>query len=461
MYRVCKSIEKATLILLLFSTTVFLICHYKYINSGHCMEQSIIGGLSRATEFSNSSINRKNKSIAKAITLGAEKAVIFDDDILRIAVVPSKLNTASFEPQYEFSVTGPILYLSEAKRVKHNFRAINVTLEGDCIGSYWLAKLAGIDTIVINQLMFSLESDGLVQNLNSGEFWNWRGKSISENKMCKVNTNFLCWIWTRFSTVLYTSVVFAVMSGITAVMIRILVSSGVVFVFPLFFCIRRFFVQELDMRVLMISYPWLGVELQHIMRERKSALNFLCSHFMYLITFYIIYEVSQMSWATYVYGKSYPVGLPMIMASLLMVLEYFSMVYLRSLTSIIFFPKMIAFLFVTFHIYFFTVAYGFYYFAALLTCEGALLSVLWFVLNAEVPAMASGLISNEIPRARYVKITTPSWRGAVANIFTVFHPVGNDTFPVVYEGPAEAQDEGMDMPALPQNNDESEEATLV
>ena len=429
----------------MLSTTVLLICHFKYINTGHCMEQSIVRAASKnAAVFNNASSRASNRTVVKSIPLSVEsnKVSIYDDDILRIAIVSTLTSsTPDFEPQYEFSVTGPILYLSEEKRTKHQFRALNVTLEGDCIGSYWLASLVGMDTVVINQLMFALESDGMVQNLKSGEFWNWHGSRIASNKLCKVYKNFFWWLLDRSTTLIYIGFVFAVMSGVTAVMIRILVSSGVVFVFPIFFCIRRFLLRDLDMRLLMLSYPWLGVEMNHIMREGKPIVSFLCSHFMYLITFYIIYEISQMSWATYVYGKSYPVGLPMIMASLLMVLEYFSMVYLRSMTSIIFFPKVVGIIFATFHVYFFAVMYGFYYLAALIACEGAMYSVIWFVLNAEIPALESGMVSTEIPRARYVKANIPSWRGALANIVTVFHPVSNDTFPTVYEGPAEAQDE--------------------
>ena len=150
-----------------------------------------------AAVFNNASSRASNRTVVKSIPLSVEsnKVSIYDDDILRIAIVSTLTSsTPDFEPQYEFSVTGPILYLSEEKRTKHQFRALNVTLEGDCIGSYWLASLVGMDTVVINQLMFALESDGMVQNLKSGEFWNWHGSRIASNKLCKVYKNFFWWL---------------------------------------------------------------------------------------------------------------------------------------------------------------------------------------------------------------------------------------------------------------------------
>ena len=46
---------------------------------------------------------------------------------------------------------------------------------------------------------------------------------------------------------------------------------------------------------------------------------------------YLVFELSQISWSTIIYNKSYPAGLPLVVASGLMVLEYFSLVYKYSI----------------------------------------------------------------------------------------------------------------------------------
>ena len=89
--------------------------------------------------------------------------------MLFIEVTPS-LSTyqqGTFRTQYEFSPTASVLYLTEQQRKRHNFRELNVTIDGECLG-YSLASLAGMDTVVINQLMYGLDSNGLLRNKQTG-----------------------------------------------------------------------------------------------------------------------------------------------------------------------------------------------------------------------------------------------------------------------------------------------------
>ena len=136
---------------------------------------------------------------------------------------------------------------------------------------------------------------------------------------------------------IWTFLCFGLMSGITAVIIRVLVSSGVVLIFPLFFALRRAGLRNLDMNLVVMSYPWLGVEVGQLLRSRQRITSYICAHLMYLVTLYLVFELSQISWSTIIYNKSYPAGLPLVVASGLMVLEYFSLVYIRSLTALQYF----------------------------------------------------------------------------------------------------------------------------
>ena len=118
-------------------------------------------------------------------------SVVFEDDVLFIEVTPS-LSTyqqGNFKAQYEFSPTASVLYLTEQQRKRHNFRELNVTIDGECLG-YSLASLAGMDTVVINQLMYGLDSNGLLRNKQTGELWSWNSFRINNDRRSKIKNSF-------------------------------------------------------------------------------------------------------------------------------------------------------------------------------------------------------------------------------------------------------------------------------
>ena len=438
--KACRLLQKGFVLLFAATAAVFFLAHIKYVNTGTCMEESILRTLAAEDRNNHAGANGTRAESGRntsAIPVGPGHTQIFDDDVVHVQISPLSLSASerTFSPEYEFSATGSILYLSEKKRAKHFFRVLNVTLDSDCIGMYWFAELVGMDTVVINQLMFSLESDGMLKNLKTGEMWNWSGRQVSANKAEKMRSNFFRWFGSRLLMLIGMIISFAVMSGITAVMISVLVSSGVILVFPLFLCLQRYVQPRLDMTLLTLSYPWLGVEIGYMLRTGAAIGKFIGSHICYLITFYVMFEFSQLSWSTFVYDKSYPSGLPMLTATGLMVLEYFNMVYIRSLSGTIYFPKMAALAFVFFHSYFYCTLYGFFYLAAVMSALAMLFAMSWFLLESEVPALESGMICLEVPRSRFVHVNVPSWPGSLAHLVTVFHLVGDYTFPSIYEGP--------------------------
>lgn len=52
---------------------------------------------------------------------------------------------------------------------------------------------------------------------------------------------------------------FLLTSTVTALIVRMLMSSGVILMFPLFYCLRSLGCATLDYHLLTLSYPWLGV----------------------------------------------------------------------------------------------------------------------------------------------------------------------------------------------------------
>ena len=83
--------------------------------------------------------------------------------------------------------------------------------------------------------MYGLDSNGLLRNKQTAELWSWTAHRINSDRRSKIKHSFANWIVDRFAMSVVTFLFFGIMSGITAVVIRVLVSSGVVLVFPIFY----------------------------------------------------------------------------------------------------------------------------------------------------------------------------------------------------------------------------------
>ena len=428
-YKCCKYLQYTVAILFGALAVFFVIVHNQYTNQGTCFEDALIRTLANLPSSSNTTVNPNTTVVSTR-----QGSVVYEEDILFIEVTPS-LSTyqrGDFKAQYEFSPTASVLYLTEQQRKRHNFRELNVTIDGECLG-YNLASLAGMDTVVINQLMFGLDSNALLRNKQTGELWSWTSVRINNDRKSKIKNSFGNWFVDRFAMSLWTFVFFGIMTGITAVVIRVLVSSGVVLVFPIFYALSLSGLQALDLGLVIISYPWLGVEVGQLMRVSRSTCPYICAHLLFLLVLYVVFELSQISFASIIYNRSYPAGLPLVVASGLMVLEYYSMVYIRSLASIQYFPKIVWLNFWSFHHYYNVVSYGFNYLAVSLCSLATLFAMMWFLTNVEVKALESGMISADLTRAKFGTSAVPSWAGALAPLYSVFQVVDGPFFPVTYE----------------------------
>jgi hypothetical protein len=78
--------------------------------------------------------------------------------------------------------------------------------------------------------------------------------------------------------------------------------------------------------------------------------------------------------------------------------QYYSMLYLRSLLAIRFFPRVTLLYFLMFHLYFFSTPYGFFGEFLLGTFLLMLHAMLYSVLYLELPACQRGDVSFEQPR---------------------------------------------------------------
>ena len=232
-----------------------------------------------------------------------------------------------------------------------------------------LSQIYGIDAAIINQLMYGIRGvdgsyrDGFLQNVETEERWSWQKEfmELADPRSTEDRAGWLgmklgmftffsillllapCGILvTRavmcpshcfyFEGVLFISFLgFFLITSVTALIVRVLTSSGVVLMFPLFAWFRFIGMPGADDRILGLSYPWIGRARNAVrLRAIHPDSHLIWAHIAKIALFYIMYEASQASWSVVLYGKSIPEGLPVWIYGFAMIWEYYTMVFVRS-----------------------------------------------------------------------------------------------------------------------------------
>ncbi|KAL7489933.1 hypothetical protein ACHAW6_015663 [Cyclotella cf. meneghiniana] len=256
------------------------------------------------------------------------------------------------DPSYRFSIDDALLYLDEKSIYLHNVTIVNVTVTERCLSTgsddgeltfltavgEFLSQIYGMDSIIINQLMFGITGvdgshlGGHVQNMETKERWGWRKDQI---ETYDGNSSIIGWITKKLGILFMSLLAFFLVTSVTSLIVRVLTSSGVVLMFPLFTCFRRMGVPGADERILSLSYPWIGTARRairsnqtHPQSEHHSSdipLS-LCSSFLLsictflghlvwahttkIVLYYVMYEACQAAWSIVLYAKSIPEALP-------------------------------------------------------------------------------------------------------------------------------------------------------
>jgi hypothetical protein len=125
-----------------------------------------------------------------------------------------------------------------------------------------------------------------------------------------------------------------------------LMSSGVVLMFPLFYCLRNLGCLSVDFHLLTLSYPWLGVPIEQLRSNNKPVTPFIVAHVTKVLVYYrwggacggkgllspsevpvgwsscgSMYEACQLLWAEALYNKSVPSGLQFWVYGVVMIWE--------------------------------------------------------------------------------------------------------------------------------------------
>ncbi len=245
---------------------------------------------------------------------------------------------------YEYSTSASILTLNKETRAKHNFELINITLSSkECFGSnsfaQFLVPLGGIDHVVMNNIAASLKQPGMMTTWED-KYYLWRMSDLV------LYTHAGQWTVFKIIMLVKTCFLFVVLSHTSALLVRILVSSGAVFIYMTILCqsgqggageedgdnapgnAHRRALQRL--RHVSLAYPWLGVPVQMHVSRHQSPWPYVTAHLSKIFMYYVYYEALQFALSSWVYGNSTPSSEDLWLYSAMMVWEYISMIYVRA-----------------------------------------------------------------------------------------------------------------------------------
>mmetsp|Transcript_33906 Transcript_33906/g.44726 ORF Transcript_33906/g.44726 Transcript_33906/m.44726 type:complete len:533 (-) Transcript_33906:362-1960(-) len=432
-----SSILKWTQRILMITASILLVLtvslHSKFVDQPGCLQEKL-----RTLHENKLALNQNISSDLLEddviLRLAISKYAPPDELVPKVEVIGQNISDStpshSFDAKYEFSRSIPLMLLEDDMRRKLGVKELNITLEHECFGqtsfTRFLVIATGHDTPVINMLMFSLQSDGFLKNLRTEEEWSWNQAQLPPPQ------GYSWWMrLARKPMIVFASVAaFFLLSSVTALIVRVLISSGVIFMFPLFHALERCGFRGFDLRILNLSYPWLGFPMQQLRARNKPVSHFITGHLLKVLVYYTMYEASQLAWTQWLYNKSVPAGLQVWLFGTMMLWEYFSMLFLRSLAGCKFFPRLTFIYFMGFHIYFYNFTYGYFDLMAFTNFTLMLHAMLFTIQYLETPSLMRGEVTPDKPRAVYTELPWPQVPAALPPSWSLFVPPGEQTQPI-------------------------------
>lgn len=206
------------------------------------------------------------------------------------------------------------------------------------------------------------------------------------------------WFGFKFSILFNSLLSFFILSTVTALLVRVLISSGVVLLFPLFGCMQLLGYHAINLRVISLSYPWIGLPLELIRSRSQSSTPFIIAHISRVIIYYFLYQATQVLFTLWMYNHEQPGQAYIWIFVIMMLWEYYSMIYLRASGSIQLFPRASLALFLIYHFYYFSYPSGFHVLALVVLFFTLLFLMIHCIRVYEIKAFDLGLVSLDQPR---------------------------------------------------------------
>jgi hypothetical protein len=372
---------------------------YKYLRSSHTKSTHQMG--EQLTLFSNGTASNNNSTTNGTDTNGGGGS--------------NSVYSFLYDRNYDYIVTfdWAVTILDDDLIQKHQFRVINITLDGyNCFGpplAEALLPIGGLDRAVLNNVIYSIKKSGFMYT-HDGDLYHWSMQDVYPYQ------NALDWISYKLGILIYSLLAFVLISTTTALLVRVLISSGVVIIFPIFWCMQLCGMQGINLRILAYSYPWIGVPLQMIQARNaaaaaaatangtnpnnnaQSVYPFIIAHFVRVVLYYLLYITAQNVFLKWLYpGITFIQG-QLWLYAIMMIWEYYSMIYVRAVGSIQLFPRTSLAAFLIFHFYYYSYPSGFHILALMVMFFFITYVMIFCVRVFEVKAFRQGLVSIEQPR---------------------------------------------------------------
>jgi hypothetical protein len=428
----------------------------------------------------------RKKNITENNGTNMEPPLLFHDEILQIRLIPesmcsnnepcSRVHTVQLfdnstnqdmtvdmnetsvlfweKSMYQYSTDRSVFNFNDQMRFSHNITMINVTLTYSCLmhgKDYETNSFAtrlfprllrvyhGMDTVILNQLMYGIRStqdhfrDGVLKNLVTKQSWVWQSSIITDYE--RVKANIILRLVDKVGTLIASFLAFFLITSVTAFLVRVLTSSGVVVMFPIFALLRTLGLPDADERLLLYSYPWIGRQRQAAARARMYAHGgpLVAAHLAKLFLCYVLYEAAESEWGYMFYGKGGYFSdetTSLWIFGFFTLVEYFSLLFVRSALSVRFFSRIILLYFFAYHFYFFSAPYSFFGLALIPWFCLMVHSMLFTLIVIEQPALSRGAINYDCPREVFTKLSWSEFAASIPHEFTLFLPLNARYIPV-------------------------------
>lgn len=256
---------------------------------------------------------------------------------------------------YRFSALPQAATIPDEVFDRHDFAVHNLTFaKDDFISGYfaWLLKQDDWDTVILNQVssLFS-KYPGYLKNLKTDETWYWRAGEVNQFKSVG--------LWGLLLRLMRALGSYLLISNITALMCRVSITSSAAVLISLQTCCGTCERNEATQLMLFYSFPWIGQSLYALRSSGRRSAGLLLAYFTMFVAFYFMYACCYFVWTLMVFNHILPQGLDDNFFTLLNMLEFFSLIFLRSKRSIAYFPRFIGGAVVMFILYRLNHFYGF------------------------------------------------------------------------------------------------------
>jgi hypothetical protein len=310
----------------------------------------------------------------------------------------------------------------------HSFRIINITLPAhQCFGGSMVESLVKtlnlFDLVVVNSAMYTTQTPGYMAS-RAGSIYHWTKQHLhAHTPPSSVGE----WLGSKVSIVVNCFLSFFLLSTTTTLLVRVLITSGVILVFPTLWLLRCCGVHGFNLRTVAYSYPWIGYPLQAIRAAGHSPYPFLWAHFSRLVMYYLLYVAAQAIYISWLYDDVTFGADQLWLYVIMMLWEYYTMIYLRAATSIEYFPRISFALYLLYHVYYYSYPSGFHLVALTVLAFLVLATMTHCIRVYEAKAYRQGLVTYEQPRMLYAQMPWPTWRYDIAPDYSMFMPLNHRT----------------------------------